>query len=73
MRATGDLSPEGLRRLRWSVVLAAIAVILATALLFKETAYLFTTFMFLGPALLLAAVVLLGWTILEDLKAKRVL
>ena len=39
----------------------------------KETAYLFTAFMFLGPPLLLAAVVLLGWNILEELREKKVL
>ena len=60
-------------RLRLAVIFTLIAVILSFALLIKETAYLFTAFMFLGPALLLAAVVLLGWSILEELREKRVL
>ncbi len=60
-------------RLRLAVIFTLIAVILSFALLVKETAYLFTTFMFLGPALLLAAVVLLVWSILEELRAKKVL
>ena len=60
-------------RLRVSAVFTLIAVILSFALLIKETAYLFTTFMFLGPTLLLAAVVLLGWNVLEELREKKVL
>lgn len=60
-------------RLRLAVVFTLIAVLLSFALLVKETAYLFTFFMFLGPLLLLAAVVLLGWSILEELRAKKVL
>ena len=60
-------------RLRVAAVFTLIAVILAFALLIKETAYLFTTFMFLGPTLLLAAVVLLGWNVLEELREKKVL
>lgn len=59
-------------RLRLAVLLTGLAVALAIALLVKETPYLFTAFMFLGPALLLAAVVLLGWNILEELRAKKV-
>jgi uncharacterized membrane protein len=60
-------------RLRLAVIFTLVAVILAFALLLKETAYLFTAFMFLGPGLLLAAIVLLGWNILEELRAKKVL
>ncbi len=60
-------------RLRVAAVFTLIAVILSFALLIKETAYLFTTFMFLGPALLLGAVVLLGWNILQELREKKVL
>lgn len=65
--------PRAPWRLRLAVVFTLIAVILSFALLIKETAYLFTFFMFLGPALLLASVVLLGWSILEELREKRVL
>jgi hypothetical protein len=61
------------RRLRVAAVFTLIAVILSFALLIKETAYLFTTFMFLGPTLLAAAVVLLGWNVLEELREKKVL
>jgi hypothetical protein len=60
-------------RLRLAVISTLVAVLLAFALLLKETAYLFTAFMFLGPALLLAAMVLLGWSILEELRSKKVL
>ena len=35
-------------RLRLAVILTLVAVILSFALLIKETAYLFTAFMFLG-------------------------
>jgi uncharacterized membrane protein len=59
-------------RLRLAAICTVIAVILAFALLIKETAYLFTTFMFLGPGLLLLAIVLLGWNILEELREKKV-
>jgi len=67
------LSERGARRVRLAVVFTAVALILGSALLIKETAYVFTAFMFLGPTLLLAAMVLLGWTILEELREKRVL
>ena len=60
-------------RLRLAAIFTLIAVVLSFALLMKETAYLFTLFMFLGPLLLLAAVVLLGLSILEELRAKKVL
>ena len=42
-------------RLRLAILLTALAVVLSIALLIKETAYLFTVFMILGPALLLLA------------------
>ena len=48
-------------------------MLLSVALLIKETAYLFAAFMFLGPALLVVAMVLLVWTILDELRSKRVL
>jgi len=69
----GDVSTKGFQRLRWAVALTVVAVILAMALLIKETAYLLTAFMFLGPTLLFVAIVLLVWTILDELKTKRVL
>ena len=60
-------------RLRLAAVCTLVAIALSFALLIKETAYLFTMFMFLGPALLLAAAVFLGWNILEELREKKVL
>jgi hypothetical protein len=73
MKAMGDVSPLGFQRLRWAVALTVVAVILSMALLIKETAYLFTAFMFLGPGLLFVAIVLLVWTILDELRTKSVL
>jgi hypothetical protein len=67
------LSERGARRVRLAIVFTAVALVLGATLLIKETAYIFTAFMFLGPTLLLAAIVLLGWTILEELREKRVL
>jgi hypothetical protein len=67
------LSERGAGRVRLAIVFTAVALVLGAALLIKETAYVFTAFMFLGPTLLFAAMVLLGWTILEDLREKRVL
>jgi hypothetical protein len=66
-------SAKTMARLRLAVLLTGLAVALSIALLIKETAFLFTAFMFLGPGLLLAAVALLGWNILEELRAKKVL
>jgi len=60
-------------RLRLAAIFALVAVVLTFTLLLKETAYLFTTFMFLGPALLRVAIVLLGWNILGELREKKVL
>lgn len=59
--------------LRLSILLTGLAMILALALLIKETAYVFAGFMILGPALLGLAVVLLGWVIWSELRAKQVL
>ena len=67
------LERKAVWRLRLAAIFTLIAVLLSFALLVKETAYLFTLFMFLGPLLLLAAVVLLGLSILEELRAKKVL
>ena len=67
------LSERGAKRVRLAIVFTAVALVLGAALLIKETAYIFTAFMFLGPTLLFAAIVLLGWTILEELQEKRVL
>ena len=59
--------------LRLSILLTGLAMILALVLLIKETAYIFAGFMILGPALLGLAVVLLGWVIWSELRAKQVL
>ena len=66
-------SPKAILRLRLAVLLTALAVVLSITLLIKETAYIFAAFMILGPLLLLCAVVLLGWNILSELRAKKVL
>ena len=59
--------------LRIAAVAAMVALILSIVLLMKETAYTFVVFMFLGPPLILVAAVALGWVILQELKAKKVL
>jgi hypothetical protein len=61
------------KALRIAAVAAMVALILSIVLLFKETAYTFVVFMFLGPPLILVAAVALGWVILRELKAKQVL
>jgi hypothetical protein len=61
------------KALRIAAVAAMVALILSSVLLIKETAYTFVVFMFLGPPLILVAAVALGWVILQELKAKKVL
>ena len=61
------------KALRIAAMAALVALILSIVLLFKETAYTFVVFMFLGPPLILVAAVALGWVILRELKAKQVL
>jgi hypothetical protein len=66
--------PErGLRALQFSLLLAGLSIILALVLLIKETAYTFVLFMFVGPPLLLAAALALGWVIYTELRARNVL
>jgi hypothetical protein len=59
--------------LRLAILLTALAVVLAVTLLIKETAYVFSAFMFLGPLLLLVAFLLLGFVIFKELRAKQVI
>jgi hypothetical protein len=59
--------------IRVSIVATSIAVILGICLLFKETPYVFSAFMMLGPLLLAIAFVLMAWVILAELKASKVL
>jgi len=59
--------------IRVAITLTAVALVLALMLLYKETPYVFTAFMFLGPLLLAAAFVLLGWVIFQELKSGKVL
>lgn len=59
--------------IRLAMTATTIALLLGLALLFKETPLLFTTFMMLGPALLAIAFILIGWVILGELKASKVL
>ncbi len=73
MTAPSAAPGRGMFRLRLAVLLTALAVVHAFALLVKETAYLFAGVMIVGPALLFAAVVLLGSVIFTELRAKQVL
>jgi small-conductance mechanosensitive channel len=59
--------------LRLAIMLTALAVTLALALLIKETAYVFSVFMFVGPVLLLVAILLLGYVIFTELRSKQVI
>ena len=59
--------------LRLAILLTALALVLAISLLIKETAYVFSVFMFVGPVLLLAAVLLLGYVIFKELRHKQVI
>jgi hypothetical protein len=58
---------------RVAVILTGIAVLAATFLLIKETAYNFALFMFIGPPLIAAAGLCLGWAIFQELRHKQVL
>lgn len=64
---------RGLWALRLALLLAGLAIALALVLLIKETAYTFVLFMFVGPPLLLAAALALGWVIYTELRTKNVL
>ena len=67
-------SPEpALLGIRLAILATAVALVLGLALLIHEDPYVFTAFMVLGPVLLGTAFLLLGWTILRELKDKRVL
>ena len=59
--------------LRLAILLTALTLALAIALLIKETAYVFSAFLFFGPLLLLVAVVLLGYVIFKELRHKQVI
>jgi hypothetical protein len=73
MNATSLGPRKGLLAIRICVLMTAVALVLGLALLLKETPYLFTVFMVLGPLLLAAAFVLLLWVIAQELRAKKVL
>ena len=59
--------------IRLAIVATAIAVVLGICLLFKETPYVFSAFMMLGPVLLGIAFLLMAWVILGELKTKKIL
>jgi threonine/homoserine/homoserine lactone efflux protein len=59
--------------IRLAILATALALVLGLALLIHEDPYVFTAFMVLGPLLLAAAFLLLGWTILQELRAKTIL
>ena len=58
---------------RLAIIATTIALLLGLALLIKETPYVFTAFMFLGPALLGIAFILMIWVILGELRAGKIL
>lgn len=66
-------SRKGLSAIRLAVVMTTASLLLGLALLFKETPYVFTAFMVLGPVLLAVAFLLLSWVIFQELRAKKVL
>jgi len=59
--------------IRLAILVTALAVVLGLTLLIKETAYLFTGFMVVGPALLGLGAILLVVVILRELRARKVL
>ena len=59
--------------IRLAIVATAIAVVLGICLLFKETPYVFSAFMMLGPVLLGIAFLLMAWVILAELKTNKIL
>lgn len=59
--------------IRVALLATGFAVLLGLALLLKETPYVFTAFMVIGPLFLAISFVLLGWVILQELRAKNVL
>ena len=59
--------------IRLAILVTALAVVLGLTLLIKETAYLFTGFMVVGPALLGFGAILLVVVILRELRARKVL
>lgn len=73
MTETGTEPTKGLPAIRLAVLMTTAALVLGLALLFKETPYVFTAFMVLGPLLLLMAFLLLSWVIFQELRAKKVL
>jgi hypothetical protein len=67
-------SPErSIRAVRLAIIATAIAILLGLALLIKETPYIFTAFMVLGPLLLGIAFLLMIWVIIGELKAGKIL
>jgi len=72
-RESGSPVRRALGVLRLAILLTALTLVLAISLLIKETAYVFSAFMFFGPLLLLAAVVLLGYVIFKELRNKQVI
>ena len=74
MSAAPSPSPEReIKAVRLAIIVTAIAVILGLALLIKETPYIFTAFMVLGPLLLGIAFLLMIWVIVGELRAGKIL
>jgi hypothetical protein len=61
------------RTLRLAIVLTAVFDVMALVVLVRNLPIGFTIYMFLGQALFLAALALLVWTVLADLRAKELL
>ena len=72
-RAVAPEDRGSVTMIRLAILATALAVVLGLTLLIKETAYVFTVFMFLGPTLVALAFVLLGFVILRELRSSKVL
>lgn len=73
MSETPNDPKKTLLPIRLAVLMTTVALVLSLALLFKETPYVFTAFMVLGPLLIAVAFLLLSWVIVQELRARKVL
>jgi hypothetical protein len=65
--------PRRVRALQLAILLTAVFDVMALVVLVRNLPIAFTIFMFLGQALFLAALALLGGAVLADLRAKELL
>jgi hypothetical protein len=61
------------RALQLAIVLTAVFDVMALVVLVRNLPIGFTIYMFLGQALFVAALVLLVWAVLTDLRAKELM